>query len=173
MNAQQVPEITYALNFTFAWNGFDASILLQGTGNFNVDLQNDELLSHPFLWGRNGLTQYLDVWHQADPTNPNSAWIRGTNPPTRVSGFDPNQLPSTYWVLNAAYLRLKNVQLGYTLPNRLIKKIGLQKVKVFTNAFNLLTWSQIPYMDPEHPQTSAGYLYPITRNFNLGFNVTF
>lgn len=173
MNSQQGPEITYGINLTFEWKGFDASVLLQGTGNFNVDLQNDELLSHPFLWGRNGLTQYLDVWHQTDPTNPNSSWIPGTYAPSRVSGFDPNQLPSSYWVKNAAYLRLKNVRLGYTLTSGFIKKTGLQQVKVFTNAFNLFTWSHIPYMDPEHPQTSAGYLYPITRNFNLGFNVTF
>jgi TonB-linked SusC/RagA family outer membrane protein len=169
----QYPEISYGVNFTFAWKGFDASALFQGGANVYVNLRGTDQLANPFPWGRNGLSQFMNVWHQADPTNPNSAWISGTYYPSRISGVNPNNLTSFYFVKNDSYLRLKNVEIGYTIPDQLIKKIGFQKLRVFANGFNVLTWDNIPYMDPEHPSSTYGYLYPITRNFNVGLEVTF
>ncbi len=170
---QQGPEITYGVNFSFSWKGFEVNALFQGAGNFNVNIQNTDQLANPFPWGRNGLSQFTDVWHQADPTDENSAWVPGTFVPSRISGINPNNLTSTYFVKDASYLRLKSLEIGYTISDQLIKKIGFQELRIFANGFNLFTWSGIPYMDPEHPQSTYGYLYPITKNYNLGLNLTF
>jgi len=169
----QYPEISYGVNFTFAWKGFDASALFQGAANVYVSLQGTDQLANPFPWGRNGLEQFMNVWHQADPTNPNSAWIPGEFFPSRLSGINPNNRTSFYFLKNDSYLRLKSLEIGYTIPGQLIKKIGFQKLRVFANGFNVLTWDNIPYMDPEHSNNTYGYLYPITKNFNFGLEVTF
>ncbi|MDP4276120.1 MAG: TonB-dependent receptor [Bacteroidota bacterium] len=170
---QTGPEITYGFNTTLSWKGFDVSALLQGSSNFFVDIQSTDQLANPFPWGRNGLSYFMNVWHRTDATDNNSAWVSGKYTPSRVSGTNPNNKTSLYYVKDASYLRLKNLEIGYTVDNQLLKKIGFQKLRVFANGFNLLTWSKIPYMDPEHPQKTWAYLYPITRNYNLGVNVTF
>lgn len=167
------PEISYGVNFTLGWKGFDASVLFQGAANVYINLQNTDQLSKPFPWGRNGLEQFTNVWHQADPTDANSAWIPGKYAPSRISGVNPNDRPSTYYIKNDSYLRLKSIEIGYTVPEQLLKKVGIQKLRFFANGFNVLTWSKLPYMDPEHPSSTYGYLYPITKNFNFGLNVSF
>ena len=168
---QSIPEINYGLTLTFAWKHFDMSALFQGATNFSVQL--NEQLTAPFPWGRNGLSQFYDIWHQADFKDPNSQWIPGTYAPARLSGVNPNGNQSPYYIKNASYLRFKSLEIGYTVSDRLTKKLGISKLRVFGNGFNLITWSKIPYMDPEHPQDQYGYMYPITRNFNLGVTVTF
>jgi len=173
MDNQQGPEITYGVSFIFDWKGFDVNALFQGAGNCSVVLEGE--LNQPFLYGRNGLSQFYNAWHVSNISDPNSQMVSGLYPPARLSGvFDPNTtVLSSYNVKDASYLRLKSLEIGYTLSDQLIKKIGFQKLRVFVNGFNLITWSHIPYMDPEHPQSGAGSLYPITRNLNLGLNVTF
>lgn len=171
VNTQSIPEVTYGLNLSFAWKGVDISALFQGATNFSVQLV--EQLAGPYSWGRNGLAQFYDVWHQADNTDPNSAWIPGKYPPMRLSGTNPNGLQSPYYIKDATYFRLKSVEIGYTIPGKILKKVGIEKLRIYTNAYNLLTWSKIPFMDPEHPQDLYGYMYPITRNVNFGVNVTF
>lgn len=171
MQEQSIPEITYGLKIGMSWKNFDLNALFQGATNFSVRLI--EHLAAPFPWGRNGLSHFYDTWHQADFNDPTSEWIPGKYTPARLSGTNPNNLLSPYYIKDATYLRLKNVEIGYTLPGRLVKKAGIQSCRVFANGFNLVTWSKLHYMDPEHPQAYYGYMYPITRNYNLGLSVSF
>jgi hypothetical protein len=76
-------------------------------------------------------------------------------------------------VKDASYFRLKSLEIGYTLPVTFTKKVGIQKIRVFANGYNLLLWTHIPFMDPEHPTVIDGSTYPITKNYNIGVNVTF
>lgn len=171
VNTQGIPQITYGMNIGLSWKGFDATILFQGASQFSVQLV--EQLAGPYSWGRNGLAQFYDAWHRADNADLNSEWISGEYPPMRLSGVNPNGLTSPYNIKDASYLRLKSVEVGYTVSSKLLTKIGVNKLRVFTNGFNLVTWTKLPMMDPEHPQDLYGYMYPITRNVNLGLDLTF
>ncbi len=171
INTQSIPQISYGLNIGLAWKGFDATILFQGARQFSVQLV--EQLAGPYSWGRNGLAQFYSAWHRSDNADLNSAWIAGDYPPMRLSGVNPNNLTSPYNIKDASYLRLKSVELGYTVSANVLTKVGINKLRVFTNGFNLVTWTKLPMMDPEHPQDLYGYMYPITRNVNLGLDLTF
>lgn len=86
-----------------------------------------------------------------------------------------NYVQSTYWLENANYLRLKNMEIGYTFRNKGLQRIGISSVRLYLNGNNLLTWSDL-YQgeDPEFPNGEANSEpYPVTRVYNLGFNVNF
>ena len=103
--------------------------------------------------------QHLDRW---TPTNPNASYPRvwlGTN--------TNNQLVSTFWARSGDYVRLKNIELGYTLPSKLCKNIKVQGIRVFANATNLVTFNADKYLDPEGFSSN----YPIQRVFNFGVNL--
>ena len=166
------PEINYGINLSAGYKGFDFNILLQGATRFNIQLQ--EQFRSPLPWGRNGLAQYYDRWHHADLFDETSAWVPGKYPSTRLSGTASwNTETSTFNVLDGSYLRIKNIEIGYTIPSNYLKKAGIHKLRVYANGYNLYTWSKIDYVDPEHSMDTYGYLYPITRNFNIGVNVSF
>src|SRR5699024_6841085 len=94
-------------------------------------------------------------------------------------------MPSTFWLENASFLRLKTLQLGYALPNNIISQIGLTSARVYINGNNLFTVTPMKWFDPEgdpggvsgesadQVQYSTGDFYPQTRIFNLGINISF
>jgi TonB-linked SusC/RagA family outer membrane protein len=166
------PQVNYGITLNFAWKGFDINALFQGATRFNIYLS--EQFKAPIPWGRNGLAQYYDRWHRTDLFDQNSAWVPGKYPSTRVNGTDAwNHYTSTFTALDGSYLRLKNLEVGYTLPKKIITKIGIEKCRIYANGFNLKTWTDNDYVDPEHTMDTYGYLYPITKNINVGLSVTF
>lgn len=76
-------------------------------------------------------------------------------------------------VQNASYLRLKSVELGYSIPASVLSTVGIKKARLFFNGYNLLTFTGLKYLDPEHTDDTYGYLYPLVKSFNIGVNVTF
>ena len=93
-----------------------------------------------------------------------------------VNGVGHNYLTSTYWLEDASYLRLKNVEVGYTFRQESLKKAGIGSIRIYVNGSNLLTWTDmLPGQDPE--VANAGVTnsepYPVTRVFNFGLNVNF
>jgi hypothetical protein len=84
---------------------------------------------------------------------------------------------SSYWLRNAAYLRLKNVELGYTLPANLLSKVGIGSVRVYVVGQNLLTFDELKVLDPEGPGASSnagrGWFYPQQKVYSMGLNVNF
>jgi TonB-linked SusC/RagA family outer membrane protein len=166
------PEVNYGISLSAGYKGFDFNILFQGATRFNVQLQ--EQFKSPLPWGRNGLAQYYDRWHHSDLFDESSAWVPGKYPSTRLSGTSSwNTETSTFNVLDGSYLRIKNIEIGYTIPSKCLRKTGIHKLRVYVNGYNLYTWSKIDYVDPEHSMDTYGYLYPITRNFNIGVNASF
>ncbi len=174
------PEMTFGFTLGAQWKGFDLNALFQGASKFTVSYLGTIALDGPLAWGRNGLEVFMDRWHHEDLFDPNSSWIAGKYPSTRTKGGTErpdgwNYLPSDYWLKDATYLRLKSIELGYTLPASLIGKSGfIKSLRVYINGFNLVTWSGLnDLIDPEHTNAGYGNTYPITRNYNFGANLTF
>jgi TonB-linked SusC/RagA family outer membrane protein len=165
------PIITYGLTIGGSYEGFDFNLLLQGVGMYNVSYI--EQLNIPLWGGGSALTQFLDNWHPVnpndDPYSPNTVWASGNFPYTGTTA----NTNSSFNFHSAAYLRLKSIEVGYTLPNSVLSRIGLKGVRVFINGYNLLTFTGLKYVDPEHPSGTYGYLYPLDKLYNAGINVNF
>lgn len=173
-----MPVFNYGFNFGADWRGIDFSMNWQGAAGVYGSYGEVFTTVGPF---ENGavLDIYKDRWHTAnvddDPWNPATKWVKGYYPATGHS-FD------TYasGIRNTSYLRLKTIELGYTLPAVWTKFAGIESVRIYVNAYNLLTISGLKNMDPERPgnngDTSQNYLfyrYPVNRTFNFGATVRF
>jgi hypothetical protein len=84
-------------------------------------------------------------------------------------------MASTFWLEDASYLRLKNFEIGYTFKNKILRKIGITSLRLYSNGSNLATWTNmLPGQDPEITKPDDNHEpYPVTRIFNFGFNVNF
>jgi len=175
----QVPLFNYGFTLNAQWKGLDLTMLWQGAGKKYVIPR--EFLYQPLWSNTNAISDFLDRWRPADPANdpydPATEWIAGHH---GYTGTLPN-VSSDFNIQNAAYLRLKTVELGYSLPENLLKKIDLKDIRIFVSAYNLLTFTRLRYMDPEFYTnntsssglTNLGYNYPINKTFSMGINVKF
>ena len=77
---------------------------------------------------------------------------------------------SSFWVVDGSYLRLKSLQIGYTLPAKILKKVQMETVRFYFSSGNVFTISALPYLDPEMPDVNQGY-YPQQRTFEFGINI--
>lgn len=169
-----LPRTTFGLTLNLAWKGFDVNVLMQGAIGFFV--RYTEQMEGPLFWDRGGLKIFMDRWRRADEMNPkNTEWIPGKYPSTRPVGsaaYNMNHMPSRFWLQDASYLRVKSVEIGYSIPSAILGRT-IKGVRIYANGFNLLTWTGLELVDPEHTADDYGYLYPIMRNYNMGVNVTF
>ena len=166
-----IPRINYGLTIGGSFKGFDANLLFQGTGIVNTSYV--EQLREPLWGGGGGLEQFLDRWHtlepNADPYDPNTEWVPGHFANT---GSLPDE-NSNYNIQDASYIRLKNVELGYTIPSNFASKIGIKGARIYVNGYNIFTITDLKFVDPEHPSSSYGYLYPLNKTYSVGLNVKF
>lgn len=166
----QTPWMNYSLSIDCAYKGFDFSMLWQGSALGSMSYE-EPLYS---IWGQNGggaLEQYWDRWHpadeNADPYDPNTKWVKGYY---AYTGHYPSA-NSTFNRVSTAYLRLKQIELGYTLPKW--KAFPSLNLRVYANAYNLLTITGVKFVDPEHPSDDLGRLYPLNRTYTFGVQVSF
>lgn len=166
----QTPWMNYSLSIDCAYKGFDFSMLWQGSALGSMSYE-EPLYS---IWGQNGggaLEQYWDRWHpadeDADPYDPNTKWVKGYY---AYTGHYPSA-NSTFNRVSTAYLRLKQIELGYTLPKW--KAFPSLNLRVYANAYNLLTITGVKFVDPEHPSDDLGRLYPLNRTYTFGVQVSF
>jgi TonB-linked SusC/RagA family outer membrane protein len=168
------PDLTYGLNMEMQYKGFGISVLFQGASMFNSMIA--DALRGPLTNQGNAFEfQYKYRW-QPDPANPTVS----INPDTRLpsistEGTNPNNnKTSDFWLQDATYLRLKNLNISYTLPKQLVKKIGMQDVNVYIAGSNLLTFSRLGIykrsVDPE--ATDYQKFYPPVKTISLGLNIT-
>lgn len=122
-----IPRYTYSMNLNFGWKGISLSAFFQGVGK--VDGYLNYYYVMPNYQGGTYRKEHLDYWSESNPN--------GKTP--RLTNDSNNWKDSSFWMKSAAYLRLKNLQLGYTLPKRWVNKIGLKSVLVYVNAQNLFT----------------------------------
>jgi len=161
-----IPRYTYSFRGDVAWKGLDFSLVIQGVGKCDGFLEGtarhalQDMAAYP---QKVHLGRY-DVVNNPDP---NAVYPRLTY----NTGFNQNTF-STFWLEDASYLRLKNIQLGYTFPDRWMKKVRIDKFRVYLSGDNLLTFSKYFYAyDPETPVSKGGY-YPQVKTLVLGFNIT-
>jgi hypothetical protein len=166
--------ISYGFTLGFEWKGFDLSTTLQGTAANRRNLRDiSEFFTNAIGTSGTGLAVFADRWHRADQFNPdnNQEWVAGYYPSTwdEIPGRkEYMQKASTFWIIDASFLRMKTLEAGYTLPESLTKKFGMQRARFFFNGYNLLTFSKLRTVDPE--QSGA---YPLVKSYNAGINVTF
>lgn len=175
--AQTTPVLYYGLTFDLSWKGIDLTAVFQG-GAFN-NVKYDWYLSTPFIYDKNGPDFFFDRWHMedasADPLDPRTKWVRGYLPTTSQgsNAMSLNTSTSAASLHEASYIRLKSLELGYTLPKKWVQKVNASSVRVFTNAYNLLTFTGLKYLDPEHPSSGYGTTYPLICTVNFGVNIKF
>jgi TonB-linked SusC/RagA family outer membrane protein len=160
------PEVTYGLNMGLNYKQFDLSILLQGAANFDMYLSEEAAWA--FFNGGKVLESHLDraqIGADGNVINTNA-----TYPRLSITSPGVNQRTSSYWVEAGDYMRLKNVEIGYSLPKDILNKVGIGSLRIYANGRNLFTWSGIKTLDPENPQ-SRGRFYPQQKVFSLGINV--
>lgn len=164
------PKINFGFTIGAEWKGIDLNLVFQGAAKSNV--KYPEQLEAPLSWDRNGLSMFMDRWHLSDPNNPDSEWIAGYYPSTN-KGETTNYKDSERSVQDASYLRLKSLELGYSFPFSILKYTGIQRARIYFSGYNIFTVTGIKYLDPEHPSDTYGYLYPLTKSYNIGLNITF
>jgi len=177
------PPLQYGLNMNASWKGIDFNILFQGSSFFSVVTAPNDVWGYgryPALFDK-----FLDRWHTADPTadpfDPNTEWISGRYPALKTSVNNSNTgdaLVTDLWRYDATYLRIKSLELGYTLPVNITRKVRIDNVRIFLNCFNLYTFcasKDAKGLDPEREEGSyaADLTYPLLRSFNFGLNINF
>ncbi|UOQ69785.1 SusC/RagA family TonB-linked outer membrane protein [Hymenobacter volaticus] len=172
------PRYTFGATYTADYKGFDLVVFVQGVGKRNLYIRGEGVEAFHNNW-ENVYAQHLDRW---TPTNTDASYPRLT---IGTASTNNNQ-GSDYWLRNGAYARLKNVQLGYTLPTTLTSKAGIEQLRIFVSGQDLLTISHLRKIgfDPEISEFSesvglgggtgsSGRVYPSVRLVTLGLNVSF
>lgn len=163
------PRYNFGFTLDGSWKGLDFSVFLQGV------MKRDYWLDGPYFWGARGdewqstcFKEHLDYW---TPENANAYY-----PKPYFGSITKNQQRQSGYLQNAAYLRLKNVQVGYTLPKVWTSKAAMESVRFYVSGDNLLTWTGISSIfDPETlgGEYDAGKLYPLQRTISVGININF
>lgn len=158
-----LPRITYGASLALAWNGFDFSILLQGVGDYRV-YYNNQAFRFVTVMGQSLNKDIVDnAW---TPQNPYDSKY----PVLRNNSNGKNNIASDAFVHDGSYLRCKNIQLGYTVPQAVSRKFFVENLKIYTSIDNLFTITSFPGLDPEVGATVG---YPTVRQYSVGLNVTF
>ena len=171
-----IPDFTYGMIFNGNFRNFDLSLFLQGVqGN---EIFNGRKFSHIFDFGGNYVTDVLDAW---TPENPNTTIPRATE-------IDPanNRRASSFYVEDGSYLKLRSLQLGYSLPAAVAERLSLGRARIYLSGQNILTFTRYSGYDPEIGQNSnptqarglfgAGVdaeAYPQARSVFFGVDLSF
>ena len=174
IGATTKPNLIYGVGLSANWKGLDAGFRFQGSGNstYFINGPNVYMFSQSSGWG-NVFKDFADSnrWISAeisgDPAteNPNADYPR-----LSYGGNANNYRESTFWLRNGSYLRLKEVNVGYSVPKHIANKLHLNDARIFFTGFNLLTWSSFKLWDPEMG-SSDGIGYPNNKTYTLGITV--
>ncbi|MCR6718725.1 MAG: hypothetical protein NVV59_00170 [Chitinophagaceae bacterium] len=173
------PRYTFGFTYTANFKGFDIQIFVQGVGKRDAMLRGE--LVEPFHFGYGG-TMYR---HQTDywtPTNPNAKYPRlaEAGSPSNTNNY---RTGSDIYLYDAAYARLKNIQIGYTIPQLITRKAGIQRARVYLTGQNLITLSKLSFFDPEITEfdnntgfntgANSARAYPLPVFYGFGLDITF
>ena len=163
------PEINYGFGLSLGYKGIDASVFFSGVDHVSRQIGGSNLYgasSSPQLTGQVFKDVALNHWTVDNPD------INAPYPRLGTTRSNNNVQTSDYWTRDMSFLRLKNAEIGYTVPKKYTKQAGIQALRIYVMGTNLLTFSKFKLWDPEL-ETAYGTRYPITRNISLGLNVNF
>ena len=178
----------YSITAGCEWKGFDFYMFWQGIGKRDYAPANSDFLFYGIVtaFGGSGIyknTEILNYWRPADETN-----LLGPNTdayfakPYFSSETNKNRQIQTKYILDASYVRLKNIQLGYTVPSHISQKIFVQRARIYVSGENLITFTKLPStFDPEttiasntvYETSGHGRIYPLSKVLSFGVNITF
>ncbi|NIG54959.1 TonB-dependent receptor [Chitinophaga sp. Cy-1792] len=158
------PEIVYGFGFSAGYKNWDISAFFQGVGRESFFIDADS--TAPFVGETQLMQAYADSHWSEENQNVYAMWPRLST--TRNTN---NMQPSTWWMRNGAFLRLKQLEIGYNLPKSLQRRMRTSAFRIYANATNLFCLSKFDLWDVE--MGGNGLKYPVQRVFNIGVNLTF
>lgn len=159
------PLMTFGISPELTWKGFDLALFFQGSAMSSIN--NRTFLTVPFENnGSNFDYEYMN--NRWTPDNQDAKYPRSTPSP-----YANNTKSSDFWIENTAFLRLKTITLGYTLPQHITRKIGIQGLRAYVVAQNLFTISGLTHIDPEIGYSNLVNSYPVMKSTNFGIDITF
>jgi len=165
-----VPELIYGAGLNVSYKGVYASVFFQGADKVSTVLGGQESQSFfPFQWGVDETsvrTEALNRWTEENPAQDVMF------PRLRSGDYPHNRTPSTWWLRDASFLRLKNVELGYQLQANGLKKIGFKAARAYLMGQNIAVWDKIKMWDPEMGNENAGMKYPLPKIWSFGLELT-
>ena len=168
------PYVSFGITTSASWKNFNLAIDFAGATM--QSFQRAFELQIPFQNnGSSPAYMFENRWHHADPFNSDSPWIPGKYPAIRKDqSTHVNYRKSDFWVVNVSYIRMRNLELGYTIPQQILDRFGVSRLRVYANASNLFSIDNVKDLeiDPEI-SSSSGLVYPQQRLFNFGFNLSF
>ncbi|RXF68634.1 TonB-dependent receptor [Arcticibacter tournemirensis] len=170
------PNINYGLNLNASYKGFDLSMIWSGSAGMSYYWSVTYLNQSVVGLGKAVSTMIANNHYYYNEANPNDpANTINARYPRLKSTDAQNGRQSNYYLYNASYVKLRNFQLGYSIPNKITRKLSMSSVRVYVAGENLLTISDYPGQDPEvgPATTGTGLIYPTMRQYSLGLNVTF
>ena len=174
IGATDTPSLIYGLGASVSWRGFDLNLHFQGAGKYTFLINSGAVNAfRDGRWGNilQGITDNRwissDISGTKETENPNAPY------PRLSYGYNlNNQQSSSFWLRNGRFLRLKNLDIGYTLPKPMVNTIHLESVRIYISGQNLITWSSFKLWDPELDSSKRGQIYPITRSFTAGIQIS-
>ncbi|RXF67394.1 TonB-dependent receptor [Arcticibacter tournemirensis] len=172
------PRLTFGTSYNVGFKGFDLNVFFQGVGKRTMMLRGELVEPFHVNYGRTMYEHQLDYW---TPQNPDARYPRLADDGS-ASNTNNFKRGSDLYLYSGAYLRLKNVQVGYTLPQAVSKKLGMQKLRAYLSGQNLFTWSAVKFVDPELTEFdsslknsggNSGRAYPTLVYYGFGLDVTF
>lgn len=163
----RTPEIMFGFGASLAWKGIDISVGFTGAARASTFLMSEDMLPYSLEYPRYNISrEYYD--HRWIPGADNSR----AKYPAVINGNNPNNYqPSTLYLRNASYIKLKNAEIGYTLPEHWSRRLGIEKIRLFVNGTNLLTFDHLKIVDPEADSGTGNY--PQQRTVNGGVQINF
>jgi len=173
-----IPESTYGFSYGFNWKGIDFSMMWQGAFHVSLNIASESL--YEFCEGGKVMDIHQGRWaYYTDPFTGEQIDTRATAtyPRLHSQSSSPNWTTNSFFLYNSSYLKLRNMEIGYTLPIKQLKVLGINQLRVYANANNLLTFSKVKQLDPEGPgyggNQERGWNYPQLAIYSMGLNVTF
>jgi TonB-linked SusC/RagA family outer membrane protein len=157
-----IPELSFGLALGFNYKGFDFSILFQGVEGVERFVQTPEAMH----FASNYALQEVDLLRFTEERH-----AAGERIEFPIAAYNKSAIRSTFFLKDASYIRLKNIEVGYTLQPNFLKKVGINTARIYVNGSNLYTWgANSIWGDPENLGNTG---YPITKNYNIGFRFNF
>jgi TonB-linked SusC/RagA family outer membrane protein len=174
LSGGSIPEVVYGISGGVNFKGIELNFLFQGAARVHQQLTNNA--GFAFFNGGRVTSEWLDRW---TPDNPNAKYPRvSTNATATTNNY---QIPggpayglggNSFWIEDASYLRLKNIELAYTFKPAFLTKVGASQLRVFATGQNLVTFTKLHNVDPENTDAS-GWYYPVQAIYNFGVNIQF
>lgn len=167
----KTPEINFGFGFNVEWKGLYASVFFSGVANTSILLASGNSTFWPFNWGvekGNYRTAFLNRWTTQNPSQD------VVYPRLHVGyGNSINDEPSTWWLRDGSFLRLKNAEIGYVLPEKALRTLKISGLRIYLLGENLCVFDHIKFWDPEQGNRNKGVSYPMQHSFTLGVQLDF